>query len=257
MEELKSMNAGPMQSRLQIPPPPDDGAPRYINFGAGTTGTRFLFDLMCNVFNISGTHFRAFCNGSGNITRSTISSNWSFGVYDHMVSEPPMWTRYEMKALTRMVQEMLDIKNGGSFWTDSPVPQIFVDLISLIPRALSMATYRDPNVWAQRRTEEHSLEYMCHPKLWHASGVLHPYDFIGCLNASRHVSNAFIFIKNVTKHHVKSAYVKMNTVNAYHALVRNINFLPVCLFDAESSSVGNVTLLLERHGVKRARPRQV
>lgn len=254
MSALRSMKTGPLASRLNISLQSDEREPRYISFGAGTTGTTWLFDIMCNSFNISGTHFHAYCDGTGNNVRGTTSSNWSLDVYNHMAAKRPTSTAAEKKALSDMVKSMLQGKNEGSFWIDSPVPQIFVDLIGLARWTLSMATYREPEVWVQRRFDRHSMEYMCHPRLWKAPGVLHPFDFIGCMSATSNVAKAFQFIKHIPRAGVKYAFVKMNTVNAYHALLHDIPFLPICIFDPDSGSAQNLTQQLEQHGVKHAFP---
>lgn len=250
MQTVRHMQRPPVSNRLGILPRPDPGVNRYINFGAGTTGTRFVFGIMCDMFHVSGTHYASHCFLHKHNMKGTRVSSWYHSLQAHMSSDPPTKSAVEERDLVAMLQDMLIEHKGGSFWTDTPVANVFADVVGALPWALSMATYRAPRDWAQRRLDEHGRDVICRPRLWGAPGVLHPFDMAGCLNASRTVEEAFVSIKDVSSDLLEMAYIKMNTVNARLALDSDLHFLPLCLFDNESSSAESVAALLRRSGMR-------
>jgi hypothetical protein len=131
------------------------------------------------------------------------------------------------------------------------VAEIFPDLIGLRPWALITASYRDPMAWAKRRKEEHGMVSVCHRSLWNTSGVLHPYDYIGCLKTKSNVKDALVIAaKKLSIPEMASAYIKMNTVNAFLALSKGVSFLPICIFDSATGTSESIASLLTQNGMK-------
>lgn len=250
MDVLMKMRAPAINNRLQLPFRKDEQVSHYINFGAGTTGTRFLFTIMCNEFHVSGTHYAAYCRGEDVSRKEQTIPSWYESIKSHAKTGNPVRSTLEKRVLSNLVKQMLLEHHGGSYWTDTPVSEIFMDLIGLRPWKFVMATYRNPSEWAARRLAEHNQGLICHPSLWDSPVVFHPFDIIGCLEARDFVKDAFLPIKQISSTNLERAFIKMNTRNAYEALHRNIPFLPICVFDSNQNSVEAVLSLLRQSGMK-------
>jgi hypothetical protein len=245
MVTLKSMSMTPFHthSRLDVPYSKDEGVSRYINFGAGTTGTRFLFhDVIC--LHISGTHYVVHCNTDRAKYKESILRTITNSTKSHDF----------LNSILAFVTDTLNVKHGGSYWTDSPVAEIFTDLIGLRPWALTMASYRGPESWAKSRIANHGSVPICHLSLWNRSEVLHPYDYIACLKMKTYSKDALTSINTISAAQLEGAYIKMNTVNAFVALSRNVPFLPICVYDSATDNTKAVTDLLVQNGMKLVKP---
>ena len=127
---------------------------------------------------------------------------------------------------------------GGSFWTDTPVSNGFVDIISLNSDLSIISTYRNPTNWARRRKENHGDDLICNPVLWNHSRLYHPFDLYGCLSIRPDdvVSGDLKFIRDLTDEQLRVAFVRMNSVNSYLAQRSGRPFLPICLWDEDFHS---------------------
>ena len=250
MNELMMMRRPAINGRLQLPFRKDEEVSHYVNFGAGTTGTRFLFSIMCNYFDVSGTHYSSYCHGKNSRRKEHKVSAWYENLKGICVSGNPIRSKVEKKVFSHLVQDMLLEQHGGSYWTDTPVAETFVDILGLRPWKFALATYRNPRDWAARRSAEHSQNLICHPTLWNSSLVLHPFDIIGCLEAREFVKDAFVPFSKIHSANLEHAFIKMNTVNAYQALARNIPFVPICVFDTDQSAMDSIISLLSRNGMQ-------
>ena len=169
--------------------------------------------------------------------------------------------------LNKLRRALRDAFSVIEFFTDSPTDVIFPEIIALAPATIKViGTYRNPSVWAKRRLRTHgTTQLICRPELWSQPTILHPFDLLGCLlyiphsnsESSFYPSDAlmttFEYINGVSfdifkqsseteradfarlKGHkldsLAKAYQLMNTVNMHLLQAREMEFLPVCLWD--------------------------
>lgn len=203
---------------------------QYINAGFGTTGTTSVFQTMCD-YNLTGTHWFKKCNLGG--FHTSPAKDWRMGVY-HCMEKPDRGQCIDkgIRAYPKALRDTLE--SAGAIWADTPAPEMFIDALLIGLSNMSvMITYRDPKVFARRRWHLHSMTLICNPVLWNHSRVLHPFDYISCLE-TRLDSPPLVKIRSMSIKEVEDAYIQMSTVVAFHALMSRRRFLPLCVFDSES-----------------------
>mmetsp|Transcript_24533 Transcript_24533/g.36108 ORF Transcript_24533/g.36108 Transcript_24533/m.36108 type:complete len:198 (+) Transcript_24533:70-663(+) len=155
---------------------------KYINTGAGTTGTRSIHSLFCNYLQLKALHFSDSCNSDASNRNKLLT--W----YNHLtkcaVNKKNQCTCDQ--ALNSLTPRLDSILTTFEAISDTPVDMLFPEIYSSANTVSVVATLRDPIAWARRRLEQHPNTLICRPELWQAS-VLHPFDVVGCLQAKEQV----------------------------------------------------------------------
>lgn len=218
-----------------LPSHPGRDPVKYINIGAGTTGTTTLFQDVCWASNMTGSHWGRRCLDRGG--NSVALYEWYVRMFNCTEGYHDSCNRIDA---IRIYYENFrkSMSSGGTYWTDSPASEAFVDALRLNPEMSVIATYRNPDEWAYKRRGLHNRSLICSPSLWNRPGVLHPFDYIGCLRAATGstVEGVIVQLADVTRDMLKHAYIKMSTVNAFHVALHDRPFLPICAFDRVGSS---------------------
>lgn len=217
--------------------------------GPGTTGTRTIQNALCEVLWIRSWHFRDNC-------KQTETSD--FRIISTFQNEA---TFHESRrgAKEKIQKAMRSICSSAIAIGDTPSSEFYVDLSLLVPKAVTIFTFRDPVHWASRRITAHAQEVLlCDFNLWEHPVLLHPFDLTGCLEACPSCIKPFMSLfefaygesfsrfkpttKDVTSpdvmkklKHIEAAYVRMNTVNMMMASGKEV--LPLCLWDLQGSNV--------------------
>jgi hypothetical protein len=202
---------------------------KVINIGAGTTGTRDLARLICKEFGVVTLHHTAVCNTNYHgITEQFAPLKWYFDV------EAFIFLKFYHEVL-------LDAVLNYDFLTDDPLAQLIQDVLTIVPNISVLSTIRDPVIWARRRKEQHMDAVICHPDLWTFPGVLHPFDFIGCLHAvsddnkmekkKKLVGDALVTIQNISEASLASAFIQYNTISLHQVLAARRPLQVFCFWD--------------------------
>ena len=212
---------------------------KVVNIGAGTTGTRDLARLICKEFGLKTLHYTAVCNTPY-----------------HGVAEQfsPLRLYFDIKASDFLrfyyKEVLLEVLTQYELLTDDPLAQLLPDILLAVPDVSILATLRDPLSWARRRKEKHPRAVICQPLLWDHPNVLHPFDFIGCLQQAgdQTVGEAIVLVQNISETSLASAFVLYNTVSLHQVLAAGCPVQAFCFWDmpAEQHSTTRMTSKL-RH----------
>jgi hypothetical protein len=155
---------------------------------------------------------------------------------------------------------MISDMSTWEFISDSPIDRILPYMLPLYSNIITINTFRESDMWVVRRLEDHWSGPMCKSHLWKHESVLHPFDILSCLKQSKYAFQSITKIlgkpkiNSVPVLNLKSAYIKMNTVNMMVILMRHMrmseiierskrglilsqkeqrqfNILPICLWD--------------------------
>jgi hypothetical protein len=158
---------------------------RLLNVGSGTTGTRGIFNIMCEKYGLKSLHYAQVCNVANKRHREL------YALKDWLLSLRQC-TRYSTCPSTKLFADLFRSMEqvGGTFEfiTDSPVDALFIDLLTCMLQSKSkrvdlpiLITLRDPEQWVRRRLAVHSNTLICHPLLWGDEKVRHAFDLVGKL----------------------------------------------------------------------------
>jgi hypothetical protein len=153
-----------------------------------------------------------------------------------------------MDALTKAI---VPTTQQSVFILDTPMGEVFVDLVLAFPELDTMISVRHLHDHAESRFEHHSDVTMCHPNLLEHPDVMHPFDYVACSRAwsDKSIGEALINVDQLTERFgmefAKKMFMdgiqKMNSVNYIVAASRLPSApLAVCVFDhspAESRGV--------------------
>ena len=241
------------------PPKVKPGKLKAVDIGAGTTGTSFLFGVVCGSLHLRGYHWTSSCSTSSgrsnpfaswwdyivrcvqnaphngyHWTRSCSQSNplaiwWAYLI--HCVQNAPQNKDSSGcksdAAVEKLDYELKRVLAEVDLLMDSPMDTIYAHYASYMKDALTFMTIRDPMQWALKRHSEHPLEpLMCNPEVYALGHAYHPYDVISCLKSTEFVHQAIVVEKNTSRS--AEGYIAMNTYNA--ATARNLHIM--CLWDA-------------------------
>mmetsp|Transcript_16878 Transcript_16878/g.25419 ORF Transcript_16878/g.25419 Transcript_16878/m.25419 type:complete len:368 (+) Transcript_16878:184-1287(+) len=222
---------------------------KIISIGPGTTGTRTIYSALCSVLHIRAWHYNSLC-------KEVESAD--FKVVKRMNGDVEYFET-PRSGLLKITDALMAIRRSAPAIVDTPASELFIDLSLSTPNAAIILSMRDPKEWALRRATIHAHEtVICDRKLWDLPGVLHPFDFVGCLQSCRSCSrplvslHEYIYGQPFSKFHkidrtditpavavrlktLEEAYVRMNTVHACLASKRD--FLPVCLWDIQNFTI--------------------
>ena len=205
---LERKNLNMTQSRIFTrSDPPEDyvkASPKlsFINAGAGGTGIR---DLRGHVQPLQLLSWHSWHCGSRKLDDVAIlfGQVHGFGVRNNaMVTRTSrikaeavlrnrqagkMQSRDVKLLLNRYYKERLMELSQGFFVTDTPVAEVFHELLLLAKeQAGVMMTLREASEWTERRIAQFSDTWMCRRELWDDPNVLHPFDYLGCFIAAKH-----------------------------------------------------------------------
>lgn len=203
---------------------------RVVNFGAGTTGTTTLYNIMCNSYAVPSLHFRRICHS----TASNPLMHW----YTHVVrcasSVTPIAVCQSGHLLSRLQLALQRVATTMTFVTDSPIDGIFTELLAASPQAAILNSCRDPATWAQRRMYGHSNAIICAHRHWNY--ILHPFDYIGCLQHSTSAAEAFVTLQDfVNASSLSELAVAYKTMDEYNTRVAQGRVLRLQLEDLTTS----------------------
>ena len=280
---LERKNLNMTQSRIFTrSDPPEDyvkASPKlsFINAGAGGTGTSVIYEVMCNLYQLLSWHSPWHC-GSRKLDDVAIlfGQVHGFGVRNNAMvtrtsrikAEAVLRNRQAGKMqskdvkllLNRYYKERLMELSQGFFVTDTPVAEVFHELLLLAKeQAGVMMTLREASEWTERRIAQFSNTWMCRRELWDDPNVLHPFDYLGCFIAAKHGFSPNKAFTSMIDHavgapplkyvglpvteklkerfnstlikEIEQAYVQMNTVNWLLAQKMGKPVMPVCLWD--------------------------
>ena len=240
-----------------------------VNAGPGSTGTSELYEIMCNIRRVHSWHSPWHCGMKkldeftilfGQCHSTALSSSIQWKAQTLLRQRDKSKGRIDPRdLLRRMYMERVNQLTTGFFVTDTPVAEIFHELLLLSrPSSGAIMTLRDPHSWAVRRVANYGTTLICLEKFWNHPMVLHPFDTIGCFLAARsfNIKAAFTSILDVAMEArqfvtdqsnkeafakvnqsgngflaVKEAYIQMNTVNWILTETAGKPVLPICLWD--------------------------
>lgn len=237
MEALRTMERplSDMMYRVESPSPYSSHKHRdpvkYFHVGAGTTATRTLFQDYCFATGMTGLHWGTLCPKQRGTSLAVVQ--WDRRIFSCTQGVRRDCNREE--AIRRYYPAYRDsMAAGGAYWSDSPTAETLLDALRLNPELSLIGTYRNPDMWAERRISQHGKSLICSPSLWDKPGVLHPFDFIGCLQAATGPSlyGVIVQLKGMSQEQMKQAYIKMSTINAYYTVLYDRPFVPICAFDS-------------------------
>jgi hypothetical protein len=252
----------------------------YLNYGAGTTGTRTIYSILCEQ-KFKSFHYRNSCN---NKQRRHMSISVSFTQLWECINNSSMYFNEECKSINiinNMHESMIHDMKTWRFMSDTPIDSLFPYMYSMTDKnnIHTINTFRDPDAWITRRLQEHEFVF-CKKHLWDMESVMHPFDILNCLNHSEYAFESITklsgsttkFTKDDNKFalwKVKNAYIKMNTVNMLFNLLKymsastiiersrhrliltkeelnEFHILPICLWDNNF----NVSTTIETQKIK-------
>jgi hypothetical protein len=178
-------------------------APRlkYLNSGAGTTGTRSLFRFFCSQWNVESLHYAVHCrrsltkesnenskrNSPETLTQTSALRNKLLMWYNHLTkcTVNPRNNCTSNEILTSLRERLPSILTDYVFLSDTPIDMLFLEIYAAMKFQVRVfATLRQPMNWASRRVEEHPNTLICRQELWNQSSVYHPFDILGCLSSN-------------------------------------------------------------------------
>ena len=229
LQKQKMQNASPrmMSSKLKA-----------VDIGAGTTGTRFLFGVVCGSLNLRGYHWTARCsqpNGPTHLAGNPLASWWIFliGCIRNAPHETESSGCESDVAVEKLDRELKKVLDEVDILMDSPMDAIYAHYAPYMSDALTFMTIRDPMEWAVKRHKEHPVEpLMCKPEIYALGHAYHPYDIISCLKSTKFVHQAIMTEKDTSRS--AEGYVAMNTYNA--AMASHLHIM--CLWDAPPEEAG-------------------
>lgn len=200
---------------------------RAVDIGAGTTGTRFLFKVVCESIHLRGYHWTTPCANKGG--HNPLVSWWGYLIHcvQNAAHDTDSSGCESDEAVKKLDYELKQIVHEVQVLMDTPMDTIYAHYASYMKDALTLMTIRDPMEWAVKRRSEHPSEpLMCKPEVFALGHAHHPYDIMSCLKSTEFVHQAIKIEKNLTR--VAEGYVAMNTYNA--ALASHLHIM--CLWDA-------------------------
>ena len=234
-----------------------------VNCGSGTTGTHSIYDAMCD-HKYKSVHFRLSCNYDSEsdyvLQKRQALEMWHVMLTRCVLSSSRKNHCRSDTILKKLRSALLDALPVINFITDSPTDVIFPEIAAIYPETVRViCTYRNPHTWAKRRLRTHgTTQLICRPELWAHGAVLHPFDIVGCLLYNTTfpfdvLTTTFEFINGVdfdtfktlsdsqrkavalargnSVQRLEKAYRLLNTVNYRIIQAKNLQFLPICLWD--------------------------
>jgi hypothetical protein len=251
---------------------------KVINAGMGTTATRSIHSIFC-MMNLFANHYGASCNVLNRPVLSPLTTWYNIlsgciqypqngrkdpleidpltnnisrlGSNEHPFIDKRIDNECLSNNMISLIKESIDITltnitvNGGyEALSDTPVQEIYTDILSLAPNISVILSIRDSFEWATSRLLKHShKEFICHPDLWDHDEVKHPFDFIGCMKQSKYVFQSLITVpafEHLFDHtyrfrnlldSLQDAYKRLNT---YNLLITNPTRLHlICVWDSQ------------------------
>lgn len=251
---------------------------KVINAGMGTTATRSIHAMFC-MMNLFANHYGASCNVPNRPVLSPLTS-W-YNILAGCIQNPQNGKKnpLEIDPLTNNITKLgsngqpfidkridneclsnnmlsllteslevtltnINVNGGYEALSDTPVQEIYTDILSLAPNISVILSIRDSFEWASSRLLKHNhREFICHPDLWEHPEVKHPFDFIGCMKQSKYIFQSLItvpFLKDMLDptyrfrnllDKLQDAFKRLNT---YNLLISNPKRLHlICVWDSE------------------------
>ena len=210
---------------------------RLVNIGSGTTGTRFLYKVICDELKLQGLHWWSDCKLSDD-AYNPLAMWWEYIRHCTILRAAPA-VQYVCKtsfALKMLDDEVKRLIKEVQVLSDSPIDVIYAEYASYMGNALTIHTVRDPNVWAVKRLAQHSGHtIMCRPEVYALGKARHPFDIPACLKSAEYIHDALVDEKDTKR--IAEGYVEMNTYNA--RIAKNLHIM--CLWD-ESPELARIEL---------------
>ena len=215
--------------RSQTPNASKEHAPlklKLVNIGSGTTGTSFIFKLLCKDLHLQGYHWWTVCPG---FAFSPLVFWWNY--IKHCVLIGNQLTEYACKtnsALNMLDFEVKRMVNEIETLSDSPVDVIYAEYAPLFDRLLKVQTLRNPTTWAARRPTQHpGHTIMCRPEVYALGLARHVFDIPACLKSKVYIHEALMVESDLKR--IAEGYIQMNTYNA--AISKNLHI--ICVWDED------------------------
>ena len=235
-------NAIDFQALSTLPLPPLDTSKsssqlRLVNIGSGTTGTRFLFKVICDELQIRGLHWWSACTLLDD-AYNPLAFWWEYIRHCTIMKAQPA-AQYACKtsfALKMLDYEVKRLINEVEVLSDSPIDVIYAEYASYMNQALTIFTLRDPRVWAVKRLTQHpGHTIMCKPEVVAMGKARHAFDIPACLKSTEYIHEALV--DETSTKRIAQGYVEMSTYNA--RVARNLHIM--CLWD-ESAELARIEL---------------
>ena len=212
---------------------------KLVNLGSGTTGTRFLFKVICDELHLQGLHWWSACTSLDD-AYNPLAYWWEYIRHCTEIEATPA-AQHICKtsvALKMLDYEVKRLVNEVQVLSDSPIDVIYAEYAWIMQHALFVQTLRDPKTWATKRLAQHpGHTIMCKPSVHASSGARHAFDIPACLKSSEYINEALMVETNSQR--LAKGYIEMNTYNA--KISKNLHIM--CLWD-ESPTDAKIELAL-------------
>jgi len=212
---------------------------QVLGAGHGTTGTRAIFTLLCQL-GLKGFHYDVMCaqkNQEVRIQRQAVQSiklphtltaafaHWRGWLRNNQHRGDPKFALHP-----RVVQDILQHVSG---LIDSPVVFVPELMNHLNPDTVVLLSLRDPAAWFKSRSRQFGNENVCRQHLW--DSVAHPFSIGECL--TKHGTNSLTQLRMLRLEEGCEAFIRYNSWVA--AVVPRHQLIRYCIWDCnEDGSCG-------------------